>query len=707
MARTKVTIRKKGGHSEEDMLRAVLLKRQGKSIRKAAKECNVPYATLFRYVKKYKNVDDAGLPNVRLTPNYDVNRTFTVEQEKELKAYIEDCALKFYGLGSRQVRRVAYQMAKVNNIQYPTSWDKDQRAGIEWLRSFKLRHPELRMKKPEACSMARATAFNKETVRCFFNNLKNVMDRHPSFGNGCRVYNLDETATTTVQRPQRVMGPKGKHNICKITSGERGVLVTTCAIVCASGQALPPALVFPRKTFKDHMMNGAPPGSLGLASPTGWMNAELFVEVMRHFIKHTSSSPENPSLIIMDNHESHLSIQALDLAKQAGVTVLTLHPHTTAKMQPLDVGLNAPFKGYYNGAIDSWMMRNPGKLMTIYSVAECVGQAYAKAMTPVNIASAFKKCGIFPFDPDVFTEIDFMPSLVTDREQLIETASDELHPVENLAVARTENCLPDVIRTESPSILELDEFIFENTSAQITKAREMTPPVQECASVSGVKTNFKSPMEFMAPFKAGPRTGKRKSRKLGKSMVATDTPEKDRIADERKKTKERKLVAKTISQPAFSNKRGKKKPKMAMIDLESSEEDEDVVYMEEGDSDISEFSEELDEDGLPLVTEDFKKLTRSPKEGDYVLVLLDANKLKVFYVARITEVINTNKFVASFMRLKVKDNMKFHMPLEPDLSEIHMKEIKMILPLPQINGSKLRNSTYVFPVRVTPNMKLR
>lgn len=78
-----------------------------------------------------------------------------------------------------------------------------------------------------------------------------------------------------------------------------------------------------------------------------------------------------------------------------------------------------------------------------------------------------------------------------------------------------------------------------------------------------------------------------------------------------------------------------------------------------------------------------------------MLVLLDAKKLKVYYVAQITEVIICNKFGVSFMRLKVKDNMKFYMPLENDFSEIHMNEIKMILPPPQINGWKFRNSTYV------------
>lgn len=53
-------------------------------------------------------------------------------------------------------------------------------------------------------------------------------------------------------------------------------------------------------------------------------------------------------------------------------------------------------------------------------------------------------------------------------------------------------------------------------------------------------------------------------------------------------------------------------------------------------------------------------------------------------------------YVASFMRVKSKLIMKFCMPLEPDLAEIKIDDIKMILPLPKINGTKSRNSFYIF-----------
>lgn len=143
---------------------------------------------------------------------------------------------------------------------------------------------------------------------------------------------------------------------------------------------------------------GTPPGSLILANISGWMNSELFLDVMKHFIRRTGTSKEYPSILLMDNHESHLSIEALDLAKESGVTVLTLHPHTSTRLQPLDVGIHGPFKTYYYSAMSSWMLHNLGYPVTIYYVGALIGEAFAKSMTPSNITQAFKKTGIFPFE---------------------------------------------------------------------------------------------------------------------------------------------------------------------------------------------------------------------------------------------------------------------------------------------------------------------
>lgn len=203
--------------------------------------------------------------------------------------------------------------------------------------------------------------------------------------------------------------------MCKATSGEKGTNVTTISIISASGSTSPPVMIFPRVHFKEHMTQGASPSTLDLATPTGWMTSELFVEVIKHFIRYTCSSRENPTLLIYDNIESHFFLEALMLCKENGVSVLTLPAHSSNKMQPLDVALFGPFKTYYNAALDSWIMQNPGKTASIYNTASFVNTAHQNSMTPSNIMAGLNKSGIHPFDRHVFTEADFLCNYVTDR----------------------------------------------------------------------------------------------------------------------------------------------------------------------------------------------------------------------------------------------------------------------------------------------------
>ncbi|XP_046985996.1 MFS-type transporter clz9-like [Schistocerca americana] len=109
------------------------------------------------------------------------------------------------------------------------------------------------------------------------------------------------------------------------------------AIISASATAVPPFLVFPRVHFKDNVLHNAPPGSGAGATASGWMNSELFLPVLLLLVKHGSPTKEHPKLIILDNHESHTSIAAISYAKGNGIILLTLPPHTSHKLQPLDV----------------------------------------------------------------------------------------------------------------------------------------------------------------------------------------------------------------------------------------------------------------------------------------------------------------------------------------------------------------------------------
>ena len=140
---------------------------------------------------------------------------------------------------------------------------------------------------------------------------------------------------------------------------------------------------------------------------------ELF---LAHFIRNVRSSKQRKVLLLLDNHSSHLSVNALKMAKDSGVIMLSFPPHCSHKLQPLDRSVFGPFKRCYNTFSGSWMSDHPGVPMTISDVAGIAGQAFPLSVTPVNILSGFRVAGVGPFNPYLFdNEFDFAPSYVTDR----------------------------------------------------------------------------------------------------------------------------------------------------------------------------------------------------------------------------------------------------------------------------------------------------
>ncbi|KAG5893806.1 hypothetical protein JTB14_027843 [Gonioctena quinquepunctata] len=125
--------------------------------------------------------------------------------------------------------------------------------------------------------------------------------------------------------------------------GERQPTVETCHTAFNKS-------VVHEVNFEDNMIENACIRTVGAASPTGWMTSEIFENWMHHFIKRARSSLQDPVLLSMDKHETHVSFEVIRLAKNSGVILSTLPPHTSHKLQPLDKCVYGPLKRYYNEA---------------------------------------------------------------------------------------------------------------------------------------------------------------------------------------------------------------------------------------------------------------------------------------------------------------------------------------------------------------------
>lgn len=472
-------------------------------LRQAARIHNVSKTTLARHIQLHR---ESGNTHFKYSATNAVKQVFTSEEENDLEEYLSFSARLNYGLNKNEVRVLAYQYAVANDKKMPEQWKIAKKAGREWLRWFLKRHLTLSLRKPEATSLGRSTSFNKKNVAAFFSKLASCLDKHKFLPNN--IYNVDETGNTTVHVPPRIIAPKGVKQLGSMTSGERGINVTMIAAISAIGNHVPPMLIFPRVHFKEHMLNGAPPGTIGAANLSGWSNEEKFLEYMNHFIKHVKPSKENPVLVVFDNHESHISIPVIELAKSHGIVLLTIPPHTSHKLQPLDCTVFGPYKTYYNQAANEWMLQNPSKPISLYQVSEIVGNAYPKAFTQQNITKGFSVTGIYPFNPDVFRDDEFLSAFVTDRPNPCTEIGDN-HEDQNAVQFRS-----SIDSIHGPS-----------------KDSNCGEPKASTSGTQNKNIDYISPQMIRPYPKAAPRIT-RGGRKKGKSRILTETPEKNELEAE-------------------------------------------------------------------------------------------------------------------------------------------------------------------------------
>ena len=569
----------------------------------------------------------------------------TKEEETGLEEYILTCSQMFHGLGYKAVRRLSFEYAQRKGKTYPISWEENAMAGKEWMLGFMKRHQRISLRSPEATSMSRAIGFNERSVASFFDLW--VKTQAEQKFNPDMIFNLDETGITTVQNIPMVLATKGLKQVGQISAAERGTLVTVCCCVNAVGKSLPPVMIFPRVHFKDHMISGGPPGTLGLATQSGWMNSELFPRVLDHFIKHMSCSVQNPAVLFMDNHESHLGLEVIEMARKNGLSIITFPPHTSHKLQPLDVAVYGPLKCHYKKAVDEWNLTHPGKRITIYDLPECFSRAFYRALSFQNIVSGFRKTGIWPVNFETFTADDF------------------------LAV----------------SVFSSNTTAELRTGAEVDMTFSTEIEIQPQATSATSNSSFQELVEIrpLPKRKANVQLKLHSKRKAVGCKLITSTPEKEAA--------EEKIQKKNQKKP-----RPKKKliPKTIPINLNPSLNDKDDTSSSDElsfHSDSSDFEEDFSElEGHSEITEPAEK---EPEVDDFVLVKLTPvnSKNAVHYVAQIVDVSTDDEGTAyhvEFYRQSRKMPSRFTKPLVEDCDKINRDEIVMCLPKPSTTGGTKR-----------------
>ncbi len=264
-----------------------------------------------------------------------------------------------------------------------------------WWERFRARHRELSLRSGEALSQRRAAAVNPTVINRYFDLLEETIQANGLARRPALIFNCDESGIPLAHRPGKRIAGRGQKHV-QVVSSDSKTRVTVLACANASGYAIPPMVIYARANLSQQLTRGEIPGTMyGLSPSSGWIDSELFAEWFeRHFLVYAPSG--RPLLLLLDGHSSHFSPQFIRSAAEKGVIVFLLPPNTTHVAQPMDSTCFQVLKHRWDEECNSYMSKNPGKVVTIYQFSELFAAAWRTAMSPSNVLSSFRATGVYP-----------------------------------------------------------------------------------------------------------------------------------------------------------------------------------------------------------------------------------------------------------------------------------------------------------------------
>ena len=173
-------------------------------------------------------------------------------------------------------------------------------------------------------------------------------------------------------------------------SGDR-TGATTLEFISSRGRLFQPLVIFRGKRIqKSWTDEWARPAYA--VSPNGWTDNEVGLAWLKEVFHPATVNLGGRRLLLIDGHESHVSVDFIEFCWAVDIVPLCLPPHTTHYLQPLDVGCFGPLAKAYKKQLDE---RNKMGIVQITKLdfLTCLRQARSEAMTAENIMSAWAATG--------------------------------------------------------------------------------------------------------------------------------------------------------------------------------------------------------------------------------------------------------------------------------------------------------------------------
>ena len=349
----------------------------GLSIRRSALEYDVPKSTLGDRVSG------------KVLPGAKSGRTrYLNDDEDDLVRFLINCGKIGFPRSRMEVMAIVQQFCESKRIHAVVSHG--------WWERFCQRHPCVSLRTAATLSSARVRSSTTKEIDTYFDVLEQTLLENELLDKPCQIYNLDETGMPLDPKKLKVVSKKGVKNSSYVSSGSKSQ-ITAVGCISASGYAIPPMVVWDRKTLHPDMTVGEILGTFYGLTQNGWMNQELFENWLKcHFLRY--APPVRPLLLLMDGHSSHYCPEAIRVAAKEKVILFTLPPNTTHLTQPLDCAIFGPLKMEWRKVCQDFLRKSPGKVVTRFTFSALFAEAWKASMTMPNIIAGFRATGILPLD---------------------------------------------------------------------------------------------------------------------------------------------------------------------------------------------------------------------------------------------------------------------------------------------------------------------
>lgn len=402
-----------GGWKGVDMKAAwTSLKTPGNSLSKTqlAQLYNIPRTTFMDRCNLLQRRLDQGL-EIRdehfghMSGGRDKARLFSPHEESVFVDYISEFAENGFPLTPMEVRNFACDYAQ--GLGKDVNFEADL-LSKNWFYRFMRRHEDLTTKTPKEMSIFRATAATPQKIDAFFARLNYLMKEH-KITSPDQLWNVDETGLCNMVKTTKTVGKKSsKHPYC--TSGEHGENTTALTFVSASGLKCRPMVVMKGKNVMNRWTEFKPDDVLLRVSDKGYITKELFAQYSTVFIQFLNDMGllNKKHLLILDLHVTHeKNFPFLLHMKQNGVEVLSLPPHTSQFLQPLDQTPFSVLKSKWQKALRVWNRNHCARKLSKAQFFILFPNVWKKSLSPENIQAGWMMAGLWPvnkmrIDPDVY-----------------------------------------------------------------------------------------------------------------------------------------------------------------------------------------------------------------------------------------------------------------------------------------------------------------